>query len=110
VDAPARVADELDQAPPDVQVDVLVRVLEAEAALRDLLLDPRQSPLNPRQRAGREKPGAPEASGVRAGPGDVLTGETPVERMRDGELRQRVAVGWRSPRPESPRASALHEK
>ncbi len=39
VDASSRLAGELDQAPLDVQVNVLVRVLEAEAARRDLLLD-----------------------------------------------------------------------
>ena len=59
-----------------------------------------------------EEPGAPEAAGMRARAGDVLRREPPVEGVRDGELRQRLAGHAGVARaPEGPRAfPPLHEK
>ena len=88
VHAPSGLAGERDQAPLDVQVNVLVRVLEKEPAAGDLTLDRLQPALDPRERALRKESGSREPARVGPRSGDVLRGEPSVEGVRHGELRE----------------------
>ena len=101
VDAAPGVAGQLDQATLDVQVNVFVRVVVPKTSRRHLPSDAIQALFD----AGKICPGQEacplQAPGVRAGTRDVVSGETPVEGVRQGNAGQGLARGLRvRPRPQ----------
>src|SRR5262249_46892677 len=106
VEPAARVARDLDQAPLDRRVDVLVAGGEPELAALELALDDREAGLDGGHVLGGQDAGRSEHARVRTRAGDVLPPEAPVE----GKARVQAleGLGRSLPAPPAPQPLAAH--